>query len=61
MQHRRGRSELELRGPRSSLKCPPCKASSGVFGVILLADSDGGDEACRWPRLRRFSGGPWGR
>eukprot|EP00969_Alexandrium_andersonii_P087769 3871747-Alexandrium_andersonii.AAC.1 len=51
------RSELEPRGPRNDLTCPHQKASSGGFGVILRAESNGDDETGRPARLRRFSGG----
>eukprot|EP00969_Alexandrium_andersonii_P373277 15483627-Alexandrium_andersonii.AAC.1 len=44
-----------VRAQEHGLKCPPCKASSGRFGVILRAGSDGGDETGRWARRKRFS------
>eukprot|EP00969_Alexandrium_andersonii_P333201 14725760-Alexandrium_andersonii.AAC.1 len=42
---------------QNGLQTPPCKASSGGFGVILRTESDGEDETGRRARRRRFSGG----
>eukprot|EP00969_Alexandrium_andersonii_P200011 8834886-Alexandrium_andersonii.AAC.1 len=55
------RSELELRGPMNVLSCPPCKASSGWFGIAWRAEPDGDDETCWRARRRCFSGGSGGR
>eukprot|EP00969_Alexandrium_andersonii_P228349 10084579-Alexandrium_andersonii.AAC.1 len=48
-------------GGRKQPQLSPCKASSGGFGDISRAESDGDDETGPRARRRRFSGGVrWG-
>eukprot|EP00969_Alexandrium_andersonii_P306375 13544234-Alexandrium_andersonii.AAC.1 len=53
-----GLQSLNCVGPGAASTGPPLKASSGGFGAMLRAESDGDDEAGQQARRRHVSRGP---